>query len=69
MTIAHIKSNTLRRTLLVLLLPLLPVLFGGIALVQAADAFIEELKDQCGQGSGGFWSAIKDCWNGEDVRH
>lgn len=70
MTIAYIKSNTLRRTLIVVLLPLLPIIFGAIASVKAADAFIEELKDQTFGGISGLWDALKSCWNGEDVdRH
>ena len=67
MTIAYIKSNTLRRTILVICIPLLPFIFGAIALVKALDTFIEELKDQFGQGCGGIFTAIRDCWSGEGI--
>ena len=67
MTIAYIKSNTLRRTLIVVLLPILPVIFAGIAFVKAADAFIEEIKAQTFGGIGGLWEALSACWRGEDV--
>lgn len=70
MTIAYIKSNTLRRTLIVVLLPFLPIVFSILAAVRAADAFIEEMKDQCNWGRGavgGLWASIRDCWNGVDV--
>lgn len=59
MTIAHIKSNALRRTLLVLIVPLLPLLIAGaaalVALCAFADAFIGEFR-------GGFWRSVRDCW-------
>jgi hypothetical protein len=67
MTIANIKSNTLRRTLLVIAIPLLPVIITCIALVSAADAFIEECKDQLYQGGSRFsdlWEAVCYCWKG-----
>lgn len=67
MTIAYIKSNALRRTILVICVPFLPFIFGGIAFVKGLDVFIEELKDQFGQGCGGIFTAIQDCWNGADV--
>lgn len=67
MTIAYIKSNTLRRTILIICVPLLPFIFGGIAFFKALNTFIEELKDQFGQGCGGIFTAIRDCWNGADV--
>lgn len=67
MTIAYIKSNTLRRTILIVCVPLLPFIFSGIAFVKALDTFIEELKDQFGQGCGGIFTAIRDCWNGAGV--
>lgn len=62
MTIAHIKSNALRRTLLVIAVPLLPVLIAGVSFVVAADAFIEEFKDQWTQGGYGIWDSVRECW-------
>jgi len=67
MTIAYIKSNTLRRTILIVCVPFLPSIFGGIAFVKALDTFIEEFRSQFGQGCGGIFTAIRDCWNGVDV--
>lgn len=65
MTIAHIKSNALRRTLLVISLALFPVVLTLLSLVKAADAFIEEFKDQCWQGGDGWhglYGAVCECW-------
>lgn len=67
MTIAYIKSNALRRVILVALTPLIPVILIFYAAIAACDAFIDEMKDQCGQGGCGLWAAFVDCWNGRDV--
>lgn len=67
MTIAYIKSNTLRRTILIVCILLLPFIFGGIAFFKALNTFVKELKNQLGQGCGGIFTAIRDCWNGADV--
>lgn len=67
MTIAYIKSSVLRRTILIVCVPFLPFIFGGIAFTKALDVFIEEFKDQSGQGCGGIFTAIRDCWNGVGV--
>lgn len=67
MTIAHIKSNALRRTLLVALVPFLPVIIMIAALLAALPAFWEELCAQSTQGGGGIWDSIKCCWRGDDA--
>lgn len=64
MTIAYIKSNVLRRTLLIAYLPIIPPMVLAIACFKVAGVFVEEVKDF----SGDIWRAIRQCWDGEDVR-
>lgn len=68
MTIAHIKSNVLRRGLLILMVPFLPAFILLAALWAALPAFWEELCGQPSQWGGGLWDSIKCCWRGDDVR-
>ena len=67
MTLAHIKSQTLRRTLLCVCVPLLPVIIIVIAAVAALGAFWEELKYQSSQGVFGVWDSVKSCWRGDQA--
>lgn len=63
MTLAYIKSNTLRRALLVVSILLFPFVLLVLGLIKAADAFVEEVKDQTGGGDG-IWDSVKGCWKG-----
>lgn len=64
MTLANIKSPTVRRTLIIITVPLLPLIITVISLIEAADEFAAEFKDQWTQGGDGLWNAIKSCWRG-----
>jgi hypothetical protein len=68
MTLAYIKSNTLRRTAIILLIPVLPFLFFVTSVAVALPIFWEQFTGELTQGGTGLWRAIKDCWRGVDVR-
>lgn len=64
MTLKNIKNNTLRRFLICVSLPLLPLVIASVSFVVAADSFLEEFSSQWNQGGCGLWEAVKSCWKG-----
>ena len=63
MSISRIKNKYLRRTLIVVLVSLWPLVVIVTALVQAWPEIWREIRSQWTQG-GGFWKAVGECWKG-----
>ena len=68
MTIAHIQSNCLRRTLLCVMVLALPIALVLCAAFRAAKEFWASLRWELSGGCRIIRGAIKDCWDGVDVR-
>lgn len=67
MTIARIKSNTIRRLLLVMFIPPLTVLTFLLVICAALLAFWEELTSQLSQWRSTLLESVSNCWQGADV--
>ncbi len=62
-SVARIKNNWVRRSLIVALVALWPLVVVVGALVQAWPEIWREIRSHWTQG-GGFWKAVRECWKG-----